>query len=166
MTLGDDGVPTGTVREYSYAIILSQDCDLEQDYDVRHRGDESNIDKKLFGTLLCGVHEEDEIRECGYRGRAARLGSSDWKPIRQNMSPRYQYLGYVPSPNCTLVVDFKDYFFLPLEYLYEKITQEKVTRWASMEAPWRDHLLQRFGFYMTRIGLPTNFHDLTPPPAP
>ena len=83
------------------------------------------MDKRLFGALLCGVYEEGEVKGGRYREGAVQLGSKEWKSVQQNMSPRYQYLGYVPGPDCMLVVDFKDYFFLPVSYLYEEIEQTK-----------------------------------------
>ena len=163
MALDPDGTPSGTLRQYNYSVILSQDCDLEQDYNARQQEDQTRIDKQLFGTLLCGVYEEDELRSGEYREGAVKLGQKEWKFVQQNMSPRYQYLGYVRGPNCPLVIDFKDYFFVPVTYLYEKIDQEEVSRMTSMDSPWRDHLLQRFGFYMTRIGLPVDFNTLAQP---
>ena len=160
--LGSDQVPRGTVRQYNHAVILSQDCDLEQDYHAR-QGGQTKTDKQLFGALLCGAYEEDEVKGGTHRPEAMHFSRNEWKSVRQNMSPRYQHLGYVPGPDCSLVVDFKDYFFLPVSYLYEEIKQTKINRRASMESPWRDHLLQRFGFYITRIALSINFQDL---PAP
>ena len=136
---------------------------MDQDYNARQQDDQTGIDKRLFGVLLCGVYEEDEVKTGGYRNGAARLGSREWKFVQQNMYPRYQYLGFVPGPDCVLVVDFKDYFFVPMTYLYEQINQEKTIRMASMDSPWRDNLLQRFGFYMIRVGLPTDFNAIVAP---
>ena len=163
--MDSDGNPEGTLRTYNYAVVLSQDCDLEQDYNARQESDQENLDKHLFGILLCGVYEEDEVRAGIYRNGAARLGSKEWKFVQQNTSPRYQYLGYVPGPDCKLVVDFKDYFFVPVTYLYEQINRGATRRIASMDSPWKDHLLQRFGFYMIRVGLPMDFGAIEPPDA-
>lgn len=165
LTTLTDGVPSGTLRQYNYAVVLSQDCDLEQDYNSRQETQE-NLDKHLFGVLLCGAYEADEVRGGQYRPGATQLGGKEWKAVHQNTSPRYQYLGYVPGPNCILVADFKDYFFVPVTYLYEQINQGQIVRMVSMDSPWRDHLLQRFGFYMIRIGLPKDFNALGPPPSP
>ena len=151
------------MRTYNYAVVLSQDCDLEQDYNARQQGDQEGMDKRLFGVLLCGVYEEDEVRSGRYRDGATQINSRDWNFVRQNRLPRYQYLGYVPGPNCKLVADFKDYFLVPVPYLYEQINQGKTIRMASMDSPWKDHLLQRFGFYMIRVGLPMDFGAIGPP---
>ena len=153
------------LKEYQYAAILSQDCDLEQDCKTREANDPEKQDKLLSNIILCGVYKESVVMGGEHRAGAKKFSKSkEWKQVEQNKDPRYQYLGYVPGPNCILVADFKDYFFVPVKYLYEQINQGKILRMASMNSPWRDHLLQRFGFYMTRIGLPKDFNALGPPP--
>ena len=153
-------------RVYNYAAILSQDCDLEQDYVTREQADPEKQDKLLYAVLMCGVYPEAVVLQGKHRRGAEDFKSQKtrWKLLQQNRDSRYQYLGYVEPVNKTLVADFKDYFFVPTAYLYEQVGQHLTVRQASMDSPWRDHLLQRFGFYMTRIGLPQDFHTLGPAP--
>lgn len=160
-----DGQPTGPLREYSHAIVVTQDCDLEQDYDTRFsRVKRSNTgDKLLFSVILCGVYEEDAAKAGRHREGAATYSRVEWKQIVQNKQPRYQFLGYVPEVGKKLVADFKDFFFVPCSYLYDSIATGSTRRLSSMKEPWRDQVLQRFAFFLMRIGLPTDFHELEGP---
>jgi hypothetical protein len=158
-------VPVGRVRRYEFAIVVSQDCDLEQDFSARFPGAQGvrTPDKLLFSIMLCGVYPEAAIKAGRHRDGAVHLSREEWKLVGQNKQPRYQYLGFVPQAARTLVADFKDYFFVPCEYLYNAIDQQQTRRISSMREPWHDHVLQRFAFYIMRVGLPKDFHLLEAP---
>jgi hypothetical protein len=149
--------PHGVTRTYSHAVVLTQDCDLEQDYAARFGAGEVSDDKKLFGILLCGAYDELAIKAGTHRPGAKKFGRAEWKPVTQNKEPRYQYLGYIPAADSVLVVDFKDYFMVPCDYLYGLLDGNGAERVCELDSPWRDHLLQRFAGYLMRIGLPTDF---------
>lgn len=158
----EGGTPEGTVYEYSNSIIVTQDCDLEQDYTARFPEANQSVspDKLLFGITLCGAYPEDVLKAGKHRPRAKEFGRKEWKPVIQNLDPRYQYLGYVPPAGGRLVVDFKDYFMVPSAFLYNEMEAGRVTRICEMKSPWKEHLLQRFAWYLMRVGLPIEFEKL------
>ena len=160
--LGDDGIPLGVLREFTHSVIVTQECDLEQDYAARFPewGRPVSPDKLLFGVILCGAYDEDELKSGQHRQQAKKFGKREWKPVKQNQDPRYQYLGYVPVANHILVVDFKDFFMVPCEFLYNELASGKVVRVSEMDIPYKQHLLQRFAWYLMRVGLPVDFENL------
>ncbi|MDI7269831.1 MAG: hypothetical protein QME96_17715, partial [Myxococcota bacterium] len=149
------------------AVVVTQDCDLEWDFNARQQPPTAGHDKLLYEVLMCGVHEEDRFLSGQYRDGAVPLAKkqSPWSIVRQNREPRFQYLGCLPfgsSQPTNVVADFKDFFSVPCEYLYKMLTAEApaVKRVASLREVYREHLLQRFGWFLTRIGLQKDFHEL------
>lgn len=51
-----------------------------------------------------------------------------------------------------LVIDFKHYYTIPTEEMYEAYKENYL---ASVEPLYREDLSQRFANYLSRIGLPT-----------
>lgn len=158
----DGDKPAGIVRTYGLSVIVTQDCDLEQDYKARFptSGTDTNPDKLLFGILLCGVHEEATLKAGMHRPNAQKFGSKEWRPVEQNQSPRYQYFGWVPPLGKQLVADFKDSFMVPCDFLYAELDAHSAQRAVQMDSPYKEHLLQRFAWYLMRVGLPIDFHML------
>ncbi len=152
----------GLLFKRTYSLVLTQDCDLEQDFAARF-GSEVAEDKKLFGMILCGVYPEDLIKAGAHKPKAQKFSSKEWKVVARNGVPRYQYLGYVPHAEQKLVADFKDYFVVPGDFLYQALQNEEneAHRLASIQTPYREYIMQRFAGYLMRIGLPTQFHHLS-----
>ena len=162
VSLDDEDRPTGELRRFSHSVIVTQDCDLEQDYSARFPDGEREVspDKQLFGVTLCGAYPKDTLKAGKHRDQAKQFGSKEWKPVAQNKEPRYQYLGNIPGLGEPLVADFKDYFMVPCSFLYDELWAQRVLRLVEMESPYKEHLLQRFAWYLMRVGLPTDFADL------
>jgi hypothetical protein len=160
------GEPFGDLVTHRYTIVVTQDCDLEQDHGARFPKDGEDVfpDKLLFGVLLCGVYNEDDVKAGIHRPQAMKFGRREWKPVEHNKEPRYQYLGSVPSTNCKLVADFKDFMMVPCTFLYDELHAGNVQRVAEMNTPYKEHLLQRFAGYLMRVGLPIDFHRLSAAP--
>jgi hypothetical protein len=161
-SMSEDDIPTGSVITYGHAVVVTQDCDLEQDFRARFAEGDQEVpaDKLLYGILLCGVYHEDICKAGKHRDKATALGSKEWRTVQQNQSPRYQFLGHVPQLGGRYVADFKDFFMVPCDFLYEEIRSERAKRATEMVSPYREHLLQRFAWYLMRVGLPRDFHDL------
>lgn len=141
-------------------VVLTQDCDLEQDARYRTKGGKKpgNHDKKLFAVLVApvynaaqvflGQHLSDlemtmtEIPEKGTLG----------KMLMQNERPRYHYLNFPDNvPIVPGIVDFKHYFSVSVNYL-EKVRRKKFV--CRLSALFREDLSLRFAGYLARIGLP------------
>jgi len=135
-----------------YAVILSQDCDIEQDFSSREKKEN---DKHLRSLLVCpafdleefanGTHFEEWQMETFGRKKVDKLKSND------------EYKRYHHLPNSSefsipdLVLDFKHFFTLPRDFLYKK---KKEVYISSLSELFREVLSQRFSSYLSRIGLP------------
>jgi len=136
---------------FPFVICLNQECDLEQDYNSRI----SNENKVrllhcavapvfLFKKFLVGDHW-GEIFPC-----SAPCGSKIADKIRDNETPRYHYLKFPDTNTPELIVDFKHFFTIDSDYLYDKIPD----RFCSMSDLFREQVSHRFSYYISRIGLP------------
>ena len=156
--------------EFPYLVVLSQDCDLEQDFlkheDLSNSKDGLSEDKlrsiydKIFPSILvseCFPAENfrlgEHIKNQGFlminQGKESK---TPWKRIIQNETPRYHYLQGASDfeiPN--LVIDFKRYYTIPRDYFYS-VHSDSCS--ISLNEIYREKLSQRFSFYLSRIGLP------------
>lgn len=145
------------VLRYEYALVLTQDCDLEQDYRVRAAGGTS--DKLLQHILFCEAAPADSFHEDpALKSREIR------KHFANNKLERYQYLGPIdPSLDSdgkgipALGLDFKRYFTIPTELVYLQI-KSGVKRRARLAVPFAEHLSDRFFAYHARIALPAQHY--------
>jgi hypothetical protein len=157
-------------REHPLALVLSQDCDLEQDFRTREglsereddntQGKEPSSNNLLTAILFCEVVGADELRV------SPDMDSKTWKRVKFNKDERYQYLSAVPSladrlgqglPQLTL--DFKRYFALPAEQVYWDV-QRRSKRRCYLVTPYAEHVSTRFFNYQCRIALPIDHHRL------
>lgn len=152
-----------------YLIVLTQDCDLNQDFNSRTdiqkiNFDESEKEPSSFNNrmipsiLLCPAYPADKLREGNHleildiEMSRIKKKSSDWKRITQNETPRYHYLKkYEKIGLPDLVLDFKRYYTLSQEYLY---SIRENTYHISLNELYREDLSTRFCNYLSRIGLP------------
>ena len=135
--------------EYPYAIVLSQACDLTQDFSSRQNGK-----SQLPDVLFCQLPTADALKAgCG--------GSDIWKRVKQNKDERYHFLEKVPIDSDAageglpeMGIDFKRYFTLPTEEVYRWIELGQTKRRAVLCSPYLEHLSSRFAYFMSRVGLP------------
>lgn len=150
-TIGSDQLK-GEREIHPYAIVLSQDCDLDQDWKVRQSG-ESREAQLLPSVLFAQVHEASLLR--------GRVGASDiWKRVRQNKDERYHFLQAIPSQEdaegrglSELGIDFKRYFTLSTDEVYKQVEDEAHRR-CRLVSPYLEHLSTRFCYYQFRVALP------------
>lgn len=145
-------------------VIMSPDCDLEQDFKVRFPNPQDQeqyqsvtVDESLPAiipqVLLCDLYEESEIRP--------RIPGSDvWKRVRQNQDERYHHFEAAPIGNPTqrefsaLYLDFKKSLSLPTYSLYEGLRVKKVQRITLIPPVYIHQLLHRFYGFLSRVALP------------
>ena len=152
-TLGTTA-PSGEPRYHPYAVIVSQDCDLEQDFNVRQK--QSVSDKRLPNVLFCEVATADELF-----GRVKALGSKLWDRIRINKDERYHFLQAVDA-SCDaqqigmpeMGIDFKRYFTIPTDEMYKRIEIGEAKRRCVLVSPYLEHLSSRFAYFLSRVALP------------
>lgn len=159
---------------YDFVIVLSQDCDLLQDFRARKmlaeyqgEGDQSTDPKKLpdndkfvQNVLVCPAFVAETLRLGEHLASAnmkmQTIHSDRWKPLMQNDSPRYHYLEANEEygiPN--LVVDFKLRLALPVEYL----NNQSSSRIARLEELYAHDLALRHSNYSSRIALPDELEE-------
>lgn len=144
-------------RLLPYAILLTQDCDLEQDYVNRTDKDSTNNDKYLQSLLLCPAYQAEQLR----RGEHLKdlgltmlpINTDRWRLVQSNSVYRYHYLPeYLDFQIPSLVIDFKHYLTIPHHILYGLDRTKSYLGTAS--ELFRENLSARFSQYLSRIGLP------------
>jgi hypothetical protein len=144
---------SGAGTRHPYAVILTQDCDLEQDFTVRQKGEVN--DKVIPSVLFCEVVTAADLRG------GAGINSSIWGQVKLNKHERYHFLQKV-EPNCDklqiglpeLGIDFKRYFTLPTEEVYRRIEISEARRRCVLVSPYKEHLCNRFASFLSRVALP------------
>lgn len=137
-------------------IVLTQDCDLEQDYTVRTNPEPETHDKKLFSVLVAPLYNFDHVRTGEHlldlELRMQKIGSDTTNNMRNNQIPRYHYLEFsddIPIPPA--IIDFKHYFSVNLEYLRDMKPTHFLCKVAEL---YREDVSHRFASFLSRIGLP------------
>lgn len=139
-----------------YAVILSQDCDIEQDFENRKKQEDRDKDKHLRSLLICPAYGIEKFA-AGKQINGWQMKSFNSKEVEKIINndwyKRYHYLPKSPEYTIIpeLVLDFKHFFTLPRDFLYEKRRQIYL---ASLNELFREELSQRFSNYLSRIGLP------------
>ena len=145
--------PVVDYTRHEYAVVVSQDCDLDWDWNARMSGDKQ--DKLLSGILFCEAKPADRLAyERGYNRRERNL-------LRQNRDERYQFLQKVDFESDLqengvpeLVVDFKRYFSLSAEEADFRLENKELQRRCLFEYPYLQHLITRFWNFQGRVALP------------
>lgn len=147
------------VYEFPYAIVLTQDCDLEQNKKARSKTQDSGAivenDKHLISIIVAPLYNAEHLfsgehlKEIGLS--AQKFNSGLKTPVTNNQNPRYHYIefdGSIVVPNS--VIDFKHYFTVSLNWLEREIDK----RVCGIDPLYRELVSQRFANYLARIGLP------------
>jgi len=146
-------IPMLTVS-HEIAVVLTADCDLEQDFSCRSAKQASYGHPQLVAAvLLCDVFTEAEIHP-------KMPGSDVWKRVRKNQDERYHAFSEAPvegiEPEVVLpgyFLDFKRVFTVPPEALYASLSDGNVIRVAKLSDPHLYDLLHRFFGFQSRIGV-------------
>ena len=155
---------TAVMREkiHPFAVILTQDCDLESEF--RKRVENPAI-TSLPNILFCEAITVSELRKNTPKGK------DFWKTIIQNKNERYHCLEAIPADTDAandgtdhLGIDFKRYFTLPTGEIYERLKSEGVARRARLNSEYAQHLVSRFYYFQQRVALPDD-HEIPLSPA-
>jgi hypothetical protein len=138
-----------------YAVMLSQDCDLEWDHRTRQPGVAVSHDKYLSVMLVCPAYPAAQLRAGTHLEglKMQPLNSATWKLVTQNKNDRYHYLCEGPEFGIPeLALDFKHYRTVPRQTLIDCLDNGSAL--GTLRPLYREHLSQRFANYLSRIGLP------------
>jgi len=113
-------------------------------------------DPSLPNVLLCEVSSATELKG------AVPLGKDIWKRIIQNKDERYQFLqGVPPLLDATkeglpeLGIDFRRYFGIPTDELYEQFNL-RARRRCRLISPYKEHFMNRYAHFIARVALPSD----------
>ncbi|NOT93220.1 hypothetical protein [Ferruginibacter sp.] len=138
-----------------YAIVVSQDCDLEHDYNNRNNPAKKDEDKFLPNILLLPAYLATKFRTGEHRGdeiKGLTWGSDKWKLISQNNEARFHFISQSEDYQIPeLVLDFKHLYTIDRDMLYNKMGNVYL---ASICELYRELLSQRYSNFLGRIGLP------------
>lgn len=148
--------PEFTPMIHPYALVVSQDCDLDWDYKARNVAPSAN--KLLPSVLLCEVSTAEELRG------TAEMNSNIWGNIKNNKNERYQFLQKVTAEEDSfskgfpeLSVDFKRYFTMSTAELYFRTRHgAEARRRCRLRSPYVEHFSDRFYYFQSRIALPSD----------
>ena len=120
-----DGILEISKIVFPYIIVLTQDCDLAQDYTFRTETKKTK-DKILISVLVAPIYNAEHVFAGTHLNDPSldllmepiNKNKSPGKVLKQNDRPRYHYLEFptevsiVPS-----IIDFKHYFSVNTKYL-------------------------------------------------
>jgi hypothetical protein len=143
---------------YNYSIVLTQECDLEQDYKNRAE-DKEDHDKYIPMILMAPAYLAESLRYGGhledYGQKMQRINSKEWDKLRTQENKRYHHLKADIDKNIPeLTVDFKHFYTIARDYFYNNIMNESYI--ASLTILFREALSQRLCNFISRIGIPDN----------
>jgi hypothetical protein len=157
----DEGVIDVFPVPHELVIVMSQDCDLEQDYNRRHAGEPATLPNILF----CDLYRAEVLR-AEVQARE-QLGRQDWKRIAQNQHERFHYLQRVEPRQdlqtqgiTAMALDFKIYFTIPTDEVYARLAMGMHRR-CTLSSPYVEHLAHRFFKFQARVALPRD-HEIDP----
>lgn len=155
------------------AIVVTQDCDLEQDFKARFAG-EAGKHRILPNILFCEVELANELRHGDKndtlpeekRARSKEINRDIWKNIWQNKDERYHFLQKVePAYDLleqgidALGIEFKRYFTVPTDDVYHRVKIKQAKRRCKLNNPHLEHFSVRFHYYHYRVALPADHRN-------
>ncbi|MFG0287024.1 MAG: hypothetical protein ACF8CQ_02560 [Rhodopirellula sp. JB044] len=146
---------------YPFAVVASQDCDLDWDYKNRV-GNDKKPDKELPSIWLLEAFPAQAVRD------RKDVNRNVWNFVSSNKHERYHFLETIPleldlegQGIQELTLDFKRYFCLPSDELYAQLNSGQAKRRCRLSSPYLEHLSARLAYYQSRVALPLD-HESEP----
>jgi hypothetical protein len=147
---------------FPLVIVLTQDCDLEQDYKTRSVKEAvKDQDKLIFSVLVAPLYNVEHVLIGEHLQQLnIKMQIFDSKTQKNNLFnnevPRYHYLDISSEvPITASIIDFKHYFSIHVDYLRGK-TEDFICRVSPL---YREDISDRFASYLARIGLPKQWRE-------
>ena len=153
-------------KKHPYVIVLTQDCDLNQDYLARFTDDatfdDPDMEKKfrnsgdkylLSHVLVCVAQSDTEIKH------ASDMNRGIMKRVQNNQNERFHHLGPWQIPGkkyneLDLYIDFKRIFSLPACSLYDSVYKKPERRLALVHKLNVLDISHRLSCFLSRVALP------------
>ncbi len=144
---------------FPVVVVLTQDCDLAQDFKFRYgRPRPSTQDKLLLSALVAPLYNIEHVYEGSHLSKLnihmqpISKAKTPGKLLRSNQNPRFHYVEFPPDiPIVPSVIDFKHYFSVNLPYLKKEKKHDFICRIPPL---YREDLSQRYAAFLSRIGIP------------
>jgi hypothetical protein len=141
---------------HPYVIVVTQDCDLEQDHRARTSAESPAIPiEKLMPNILF-------VQAVTWQELIAGLpkGKDIMKRVMQNKDERYQVIEQIDAPVDAagegvpaLGVDFRRCFTVPTDEVYVQLSSNARRR-CRLNSPYLEHFSKRFADFLNRVALP------------
>lgn len=150
--------------KHPFAIVVSQDCDLTQDYNFRFnsKGKPRNA---VSNILFCEAMLAEDLVHGDEHGTVFEEGAIR-QDYRNNNDFRFHFLQKIPKEFdalgcgiCELGFVFKRFFSVPAQEAYDQIKIGLATRRTVLRRPYLDHFCDRFYNYNNRIALPEQYES-------
>jgi hypothetical protein len=146
---------------HPYAIVTTQDCDLDWDYRAR-QGVADRL-KLLNSVILCGISTATNVRSIEDKGT---MNSGEWNLVKTQRHERFYFFEKIPI-ECDLeqeglpelTVDFKKVFGIHAEDLYRQVDAEMVKRRSTLTSPYLEHFSRRYSAFHSRVALPSQYES-------
>lgn len=143
---------------HPYAIVITQDCDL--DWDCKARGTNNNPAKLLNSIVLCEIGTAESIRSTDGMNR------KEWDLVVAHRHEKLYFFEKIP-PECDveqeglpeLTADFKRVFGIDAATLYRQIELGMVKRRAILASPYLEHFSRRYHSFHGRVALPFQYES-------
>lgn len=148
-------------RKLPYAVVITQDCDLEQDFKARNNT-QGNQDKWLPSIILFPAYPAETLKlglHLGdYDQKMEQFDSKRFGQIKQNSNSRYHFIHSDNTLNVPeLIIDFKHYHTITRNAAYSRMLSGSYV--ATIGELFREHLSARLCYYLSRIGLPNTVEE-------
>ncbi len=149
---------------HPYAIIVSQDCDLDRDFHFRFhsRGKKRH---RLPSVLFCEVMDAEELVH-GERNKNIFQSSTVRRNFQNNDDYRFHFIQAIPKQFDAigqglpeLGMEFKRYFSIPTGEVYRRIELAHTQRRCRLQSPYLEHFCDRFHYFNNRIALPEQYES-------
>ena len=147
---------------HPYAIVVTQDCDLDWDYRDR-QATKSQSSKLLNSVLLCEITTAQEVRDIEDK---KVMNSKEWNLVESHRHERYYFFEKISSACDSeqiglpeLTADFKRIFGIDAEILYRQIEVGMVKRRSILVSPYLEHFSRRYHSFHERIALPSQYES-------
>lgn len=143
---------------HPYAIVITQDCDLDWDYKARRTN--NNPAKLLNSIILCEIDTAAAIRNTD------GMNSKEWGLVDTHRHERFYFFEKI-SPESEaeneglpeLTADFKRVFGIDASTLYRQIELGMVKRRAILASPYLEHFSRRYHSFHGRVALPSQYES-------
>lgn len=147
---------------HPYAIVVTQDCDLDWDYRAR-QSDNAQLPKLLNSIILCEISTAREVRDIADKNV---MNSKEWNLVASQRHERFYFFEKVPLefeleqiglPELT--ADFKKVFGIDAATLYQQLELGIAKRRAVLASPYLEHFSRRFYSWHSRVALPSQYES-------